>query len=317
MCDPPCNHFLHTSRNPRDTGGDMRIKAAIVRFDKQLAANGRSGHTRKAYCRDLQKFAEWSGNQSVSRVKADDLARFLTSDAVLNRPDGQPRKPITVNRTKSALRSFFAFCAESGWIKENPARLIRSSPAAVKEPTTLSSGEIEAIRAALVRQDGPFVNRDQLIFELLLGTGIRLGSLIGLNRGDVDLKSSALHIRLKGGTEGRVFLNPGLRRLMSRFLNENATWGKCGPNTPLFRGQSGQRLGQRQIQLRFARWFAEAGIDRPVSLHSLRHTFATRLYEKTGDLYLVQRALGHRQITTTEVYARVGVESLRRAIISN
>ncbi len=292
----------------------MRIKSAIVRFDKQLAANGRSGHTRAAYRRDLRKFAEWLGNQSVSRVKPDDLARFLISDEVLHRPDGLPRKPITVNRTKSALRSFFAFCTESGWIKENPARLIRSSPAAVKEPTTLSSREIERIRAVLGRQEGPLANRDRLIFELLLGTGIRLGSLVVLNRGDVDLKSGSLHIRLKGGTEGRVFLNSGLRRLMGRFLNENATQGEYGPNTPLFRGQSGQRLEQRQIQLRFARWSEEAGIDRPVSLHSLRHTFATRLYEKTGDLYLVQRALGHRQITTTEVYARVSDLLLQQAV---
>jgi integrase/recombinase XerC len=66
--------------------------------------------------------------------------------------------------------------------------------------------------------------------------------------------------------------------------------------------------------LRFAQRIKETGIDRPVSLHSLRHTFATRLYEKTGDLHLVQRALGHRQITTTEVYARVGDGVLRREV---
>ena len=84
--------------------------------------------------------------------------------------------------------------------------------------------------------------------------------------------------------------------------------------TPLFRGRSGRRLGARAIQLKFARWVKEAGIDRPVSVHSLRHTFAIRLYEKTGDLYLVQRALGHRNITTTEIYARVSDEALRRAV---
>ena len=84
--------------------------------------------------------------------------------------------------------------------------------------------------------------------------------------------------------------------------------------TPLFRNQSGRRLGARAIQLKFARWVQDAGIDRPVSVHSLHHTFATPLYEKTGDLYLVQRALGHRQITTTEIYARVSDEALRRAV---
>jgi integrase/recombinase XerC len=292
----------------------MKMKTAIGRFDRQLAADGRSANTRAAYLRDLQRFAEWFGNQSVSRVKPDDLARFLTSEEVLNRPDGLPRKPISVNRTKSALRSFFAFCTDSGWIKENPARLIRSSPASPKEPTVLDDSEIRRLRQVLAGVIGQLAERDRLIFELLLGTGIRLGSLVALNVGDVDLRTGTLNIRLKGGTEGRVFLNPGLRQAMSRFLKENATQGTCGPDTPLFRGQSGSRLGARQIQLRFARWFREAGIDRPVSLHSLRHTFATRLYEKTGDLHLVQRALGHRQITTTEIYARVGDGALRGAV---
>jgi len=292
----------------------MKLNTAIIRFDRQLAANGRSVHTRAAYRRDLRNLAQWLGNQSVSRMKPDDLARFLTSEGVLLKPDSRPRKPISINRTKSALRSFFGFCVESGWVKENPARLIRSSPAAGKEPGTLKETEIKKLRAVLDAQEGPLNGRDRLIFELLLGTGIRLGSLVALNVCDVDLRTGTLHIRLKGGTEGRVFLNPGLRRLMRRYLKESGAQGACAADTQLFRGNGGQRLGARQIQLRFARWFREAGIDRPVSIHSLRHTFATRLYEKTGDLHLVQRALGHRQITTTEIYARVSDGALRRAV---
>jgi len=292
----------------------MRLKTAIERFDRQLAADGRSSNTRAAYRRDLGKFAEWFGNQSVSRVKPDDLARFLISDRVLLRPDGQPRKPISVNRTKSALRSFFAFCANSGWTKENPARLIKSSPATPKEPTVLETGEIKRLRRVLAGKKGLLIRRNRLIFEILLGTGIRLGSLVGLNRGDVDLRTGTLNIRLKGGIDDRVFLNPGLGRLLRQFLKENAPHASIGPHTPLFQSQSGNRLSARQIQFRFARWFQEAGIDRRVSLHSLRHTFATRLYEKTGDLHLVQRALGHRQITTTEIYARVGEGALRQVM---
>jgi integrase/recombinase XerD len=83
---------------------------------------------------------------------------------------------------------------------------------------------------------------------------------------------------------------------------------------PLIRSKSGRRLGGRQIQLNFARWVKQAGITRPFSVHSCRHTFATQLYQKTGDLYLVQRALGQRKITTTEIYARVGDDALLRAV---
>ena len=86
------------------------------------------------------------------------------------------------------------------------------------------------------------------------------------------------------------------------------------PARNCFGPNRGQRLGGRQIQPDFARWLKQAGITRPLSVLSCGHTFATRLYENTGDLYLVQRALGHRQIATTEIYARVSDDSLRRAV---
>ncbi len=83
---------------------------------------------------------------------------------------------------------------------------------------------------------------------------------------------------------------------------------------PLIRSISGQRLHARQIQLTFARWLKLARITRLFSVHYLRHSFGTNLYQKTGDLYFVQRVLGHRQITTTEIYARVSDDALRQAV---
>jgi integrase/recombinase XerC len=249
----------------------------------------------------VEALGRWMGGKpDVGKITPDILARFLISDAVLLAPGGDPRSPMSVNRTKSALRSFFVFCVESGWIKANPARLIRSSPATPKEPTTLAEAEIAAIRAVLAKQPGPLADRDRLIFEILLGTGMRLGSLVSLNVADIDLTGGIIHIRTKGGRRAKVFLNPQLQRLIARYLRKVAPEANTGPNSPLFRSIHGRRLGARQIQLNFAKWCREAGIT--ASVHSLRHTFATRLYHKTGDLHLVQRALGHRQITTTEVY---------------
>jgi integrase/recombinase XerC len=190
----------------------------------------------------------------------------------------------------------------------------RTSPAAPKEPSTLTEAEIRRLRAVLAGNTSPFASRDRLILELLLGTGIRLGSLVGLNVGDIDLQTGTLHIRAKGGAQERVFLNPGLCAMLATYLGESAPQGDTGPDVPLIRSKSGKRLGGRQIQLNFAGWLKQTGITRPMSVHSCRHTFATRLYQKTGDLYLVQRALGHRQITTTEIYARVSDDRLRRAV---
>ncbi len=294
----------------------MNVANAADRFTRQLAANGRSVHTQAAYRRDLEALGRWMGGKGeLSRIAPDLLARFLVSDAVLLTPQGQPRSPMSVNRTKSALRSFFAFCVESGGMRENPARLIRSTPTTPKEPTPLSEGEIAAIRAVLAKKPGHLADRDRLIFEILLGTGMRLGSLVSLNVGDIDLKSGVAHIRTKGGRRDKVFLNPQLQRLVAPYLRNIPPEANTSPNVPLFRSIHGRRLGARQIQLNFAKWCREAGVT--ASVHSLRHTFATRLYHKTGDLHLVQRALGHRQITTTEIYARVSDGGLRSAVCAS
>jgi len=293
----------------------MNVTNALDRFTRQLAANGCSVHTQGAYRRDLGALRRWIGkDQALSRITPDVLARFLISDAVLLTPDAQPRKAISVNRTKSSLRSFFAYCVESGWIKDNPARLIRSTPTTPKEPTTLTESNIKRIRKSIFARTPHTALRDRLIFEILLGTGMRLRSLVALNIGDVDLDSGVLHIRTKGGGQDKVFLHAGLQRMLGRYLDEVGTQGDCGPIVPLFRSRHGTRLGARVIQLRFAQTCQIASLARHVSIHSLRHTFATRLYDKTGDLYLVQRALGHRQITTTEIYARVDDDRIRRAI---
>ena len=258
----------------------MKLKTAILRFDRQLAANGRSGHTRAAYRRDLEALGGWlGGNPDLGRIAPDDLAQFLTSNGVLLIPIGSPRAAISVNRTKSALRSFFAFCVESGFLKENPARLIRSSPTAVKSPSILTEQEIRRLRELVGSNGSPLAHRDRLIVELLLGTGIRLGSLVALNAGDADLQTGTLGIRLKGGTVGRVFLNPGLRRMMRQYLKKTAPQADCGPDTALFRASTGRRLGARQIQLRFAALCRDAGIDRQISIHSLRESVMVRYDE--------------------------------------
>ena len=108
---------------------------------------------------------------------------------------------------------------------------------------------------------------------------------------------------------------------VTHHLDELAQEGTKGANSLVSRSQCGRRLGTWQIGLSFSRWLAQVGISSassgqawPFSIHSLRHTFATRLYRKTGDLYLVEKALGHRQITTTEIYASVEDEAVRRAV---
>ena len=216
---------------------------------------------------------------------------------------------VSINRSKSALRSFFRFLTDSGYLKNNPARLIKSAPCSQKPPTILTRSEVRHLLSAIQKQKTPLAVRDGLMFRLMLGTGIRLASLVGLNVGDVDLAVGTVRINGKRNVEQLVFLNPDLKRQ----LRAHAV-GRGHPDAPLFVSSRKTRIGARQVELRFAHWLEQADIARRLSVHTLRHTFASRLYETTGDLRLVQEALGHRNITTTEIYTHTGTIRLKRAI---
>jgi site-specific recombinase XerD len=176
----------------------------------------------------------------------------------------------------------------------------------------MADKEVRALFAALKKLKSPIADRDALMFMLLLGTGIRLGSLVTLNVEDVDVTQRTLRIKGKNGTEQFVFLSRQLKKLLKFHLKNYP----AGATDPLFTSMRGRRIGARQVQLRFTYWLENAGITRRYSIHSLRHLFATRIYEKTGDLRLTQRALGHKRITTTEIYAQVADSRLKRAVQS-
>ncbi len=215
---------------------------------------------------------------------------------------------VSLNRSKSALRSFFRFLTDAGHLRQNPARLVRSAPCYQKPPSCLSPEEAQRLLAAMRKDRTPIAQRDHLMFALMLGTGIRLGSLVGLSVGDVDLGSGTIRINGKGNVEQLVFLNGELKRLLKKHI------GRRDTVDPFFLSLHGDRIGSRQVQLRLECWLREAGITRHCTVHTLRHTFASRLYENTGDLRLVQRALGHRHITTTEVYTTVTNRAIARAV---
>ena len=138
-------------------------------------------------------------------------------------------------------------------------------------------------------------------------TGIRLSSALGLDAEDVDLEEGVLLLRsVKGGRVERVLLGKGISRKLARYLGKRTG--------PVFPGRDGCRISPRHAQRRFRMWRGRAGLSRTLSPHSLRHTFAQRLYDQTGDVLLVQSALGHKSITSTLVYARAGEQKLRKAL---
>jgi len=213
-----------------------------------------------------------------------------------------------MNALRTSVRCFAKYLHEAGVLAQNPARLVRRAVCSPPPPRALPPDEQRRLLAALEQADGVVAERDHALFHLLLATGIRLGSALTLRVEDMDLDARELVLRqAKNGRSDRVFLSRPIAAHLRRYIGGRTVgW--------LFPGRTGGPLCARQARVRLAVWLRKAHIRRAASPHSLRHTFATDLYRRTGDVLLVREALRHRSITSTLVYATADEGRVRRAI---
>ena len=289
----------------------MRLIRTVAQFQTQLRADGKSPHTVAAYMRELRFFIRWIGSEKrIETIKPADVAGFFTSTTATITAGGKPRTIVSTNRLKSTIRAFFTYLHRAGYIADNPTRLVKSKLCQRKPPIPLSDSDRRALLDTISKSPEQLARRDYVIVSLFLGTGIRLASLVGIDASDVNFKEGTINITSKGGRTEIVFVNAALRRILSSHIKAHGISGA----SPLFQTSSGKRLCARQIQYRISEWIKKAGVEHKASVHTLRHTFATRLYNRTRNIRLVQRALGHRQVTTTEIYTHLSDQSLKRAI---
>jgi integrase/recombinase XerC len=295
---------------------DLSMTAAVESFCGRLSSEDRSPATIDAYRRDLALVARVTERKapdlSCRQVTCSLLDRVLTSAEVLHIKGGL-RSPASLHRIKAAVRAFFAWTAREGITTDNPARTIQLHRLKRQPPRFLTAAEKKRLLKALKGQAGPAALRDRVMIEVLLGTGIRLGELAALDIDDIDLDAKHLRVRAKGNVVQVKFIKTDLRRLLRRYLVERRRLGAPDVEA-LFLSNRGTRLCQRQIANRLAHWLNQAGIDKHLTPHGLRHTFATLLYSATNDLLVVQRALGHRDISTTQIYTHLADGRLEEAL---
>jgi len=291
-------------------------RRAIDLFETKLRADGRSPHTVTSYLRDLGQLERFIADRlhcpKVSGVTADMLNEFLVSQQVTLMPDGAPKAEGSVNKVKTSVKSFFNWLVASGHIPSNPAAGVRIRHIERPAPGVLTDVEKKRLLKAISNTRGKKAFRDFAIVNLFLNTGIRVSELVGLDIDDVNLPERRITIRVKGGHSAMRFLNARVRRALEPYL-------KARRKTPvetraLFVSNQGRRLSVRQVQRSFDEWIRRAGIGKKISVHGLRHTFATNLLERTGNLALVQQSLGHRHISTTTIYAHIPSEELQQAM---
>jgi site-specific recombinase XerC len=292
----------------------MEIEDALSRYLTQIRADGRSEHTAGQYRRHVTLLAAWlrerGHSSAVDAIDHETLAAFLASPAARERPDHKAKKATSANALRTSLRTFFRYAHEAGYSQSNPARLIRRALCGSPQPRALSDDEQGRLLLALSQGVGPEAKRDRALFTLMLGSGIRLGSALALEAGDVDLERGELQLRR---TKGDVPTSVPLARSVRDHLRGYIEGRSAGP---LFPGRNGTAMCARHVQRRLALWCKRAGIERHVKPHDLRHSFAITLYRRTRDLLLVQAALRHRSIASTTVYARCDEGRLREVLAS-
>lgn len=290
------------------------LSRAVEPFLRQMAADSRAALSIRSYRRELLLLTQATNGVPLSRLTPDLLNGYLTCPRVQQKVDGTPKQASTVNRTKSVIRAFFRWCQQTGLIERNPAAHVRLAVTVTPVTPHMTRAELARFLRMMRGSRHPLAPRDYALFATLAHTGIRLSDVIRLRASDVDLFHRQLLLRrTKGGRCEPRHLPARLRLILSRYIRSRSQRG-VNNGAALFVTRHGRRLSPRGVQYRFAFWLRRARIQKPVSVHSLRHTFGTLLYQTTKDLLLVSRALGHRDVKSTLRYAHLGDHVLAKAI---
>ena len=278
-----------------------------------------SPNTVKAYERDLHEFVEYLGGyygtdgwswEGVDRLAMRGFLAHLSRRGVGKR---------TMARTLSGVRSFYRWMHRNEMVESNPARSVGAPRQDKHLPGYLDRVQIDLLfqLAEARAQEGGFVDvRNLAMLELFYSTGMRLSELQGLSRGDLDLVSQQVKVRGKGRKERIIPVGDhaqlALRNYEAKRDDLLRQVGSAGERSAYFLARTGRRIGVRMVQKLVSEFLEQVDEDAGLSVHSLRHSFATHLLDAGADLRAVQELLGHASISTTQIYTHTSVDRLKQ-----
>jgi integrase/recombinase XerC len=319
--------IIHRSRAWGAVSPDPRPPSpdAVAQFLEHLAKERDvSPNTVQAYQRDLEDYtgflAQYYGDREWSWEGVDRLAmRGFMGHMARN---GLAKRSVA--RTLSAVRSFYRWMHRNEMVESNPARAVGAPKLPKYLPGYLDRAQIELLfqMAEARAMEGAFTDvRNLAILELFYSTGMRLSELAGLNRSDVDLVSQQVKVRGKGRKERILPVGDHAVLAMRNYESKRDELlrglGAAGDRTAFFLSKPGKRIGVRNVQLVVSKFLDEIDEDAGLSVHSLRHTFATHLLDAGADLRAVQELLGHASVATTQIYTHTSVERLKQVYRSS
>jgi integrase/recombinase XerD len=274
---------------------------------------GYSNNTIVAYHNDLDQFAQFLTEQSRVNswegVSKEDLVSYVN---VLK--GDREYASATVARKVAAAKSFFHHLVSQGVLKDDPSATLDSPRVRKYLPTALSEVDVDRLLKAPAGHNTIRGMRDSALLELLYATGMRVSEVVELNLDDLDLHACSVHcVSTTGKYKERLI--PIHRRAVEALLKyldaSRAKLVRDDEESALFLNHRGCRLTRQGLWLIIKKYVEEAGIDAPVTPHTLRHSFATHLLNGGADVREVQGLLGHANVSTTQVYTQVNQERLR------
>lgn len=311
---PPTPEASPAEEAPRPLPREMVDFLTHLEKERDVSPN-----TVKAYGRDLRELfdflAEYYGIDAWTWQGVDRLAMrgFL---ARLTRR-GLSKRSMT--RMLSAVRSFYRYMHRNEIVDANPARAVGAPKLEKYLPGYLDRAQIDLLfqTAEMRAAEGKFVDvRNLAMLELFYSTGMRLSELQGLSRSDLDLVSQQAKVRGKGRKERIVPIGDAATLALRNYEAKRdallRTIAPRGDRMAVFLAKTGRRIGVRAVQRAVTAFLHEIDEESGLSVHSLRHTFATHLLDAGADLRAVQELLGHASISTTQIYTHTSVERLKK-----
>ncbi len=287
----------------------MSLPGIVERFlDAQWSERGLRENTLASYRADLKGFSTWLADQKIALTAAsvDDIRSYL-------RHRNEAGLKATSNaRLLSTLRRFFRWAESTGEVSADPtARLVnprRGRPL----PKTLSEAQVEAL-LDIPDTDAVLGMRDKAMLETLYATGLRVSELVGLIDRQLHLQRGVVSVTGKGGKERLVPLGEIAVDWLERYLQTaRPELAKGSANDAVFLSRRGQPMTRQAFWYRVKARAKAAGVDVPVSPHTLRHAFATHLLNHGADLRVVQMLLGHSDLSTTQIYTHIAKHGLKQ-----
>ncbi|MBI3779896.1 MAG: site-specific tyrosine recombinase XerD [candidate division NC10 bacterium] len=285
------------------------MEQLIAEYLTYLAVErGLAENSLSAYRRDLQRtsgYLKQTGASSFSEVDRGLVARLL----FWLREEGLA--PRTVARHIASLRGLFRYLLAQGHVQEDPTAHLEASSPWARLPGVLSQDEVGRLLAAPPTGTHPGL-RDKAMLELLYAAGLRVSELVTLRLSDVDLEVGYVRCQGKGSKERVVPLGAEAQKWVRLYLSSaRPVLAKGQSNPALFLNRFGRPLTRQGFWKILRAHASAAGIDRRVTPHTLRHSFATHLLERGADLRAVQMMLGHADISTTQIYTHVSRAHLK------